>query len=154
MHSRAGRTRVWRCWGGCGQRRQAGSGVARSRARALLNWASQGQRCGRCSVRRRAERVSRPGQAEEPTPEGLGGHQLLTQTDARCPAGQIMRQHLDGQPGPVGSESAGRQVVQPDAVLQVAYRILDLGVAAMVSLQFERLPVPVGDEAVIAVAGE
>ena len=79
---------------------------------------------------------------------------MLTQTDARCPTGQIMRQHLDGQPGPVGSESAGRQVVQPDAVLQVAYRVLDLGVAAMVSLQFERLPVPVGDEAVIAVAGE
>ena len=40
--------------------RQAGSGRVRSRARALLNWASQGQRCGRCSVRRRAERVSRP----------------------------------------------------------------------------------------------
>ena len=43
---------------------------------------------------------------------------------------------------------------QPDAVLEVAYGILDLGVAAMVSLQFEQLPVPVGDEAVIAVFGE
>ena len=41
-------------------RRQAGSGIARSRARARLNWVSQGQRCGRCRVRRRAERVSRP----------------------------------------------------------------------------------------------
>ena len=40
-------------------RRQAGSGIARSRARARLNWVSQGQRCGRCRVRRRAERVSR-----------------------------------------------------------------------------------------------
>ena len=40
-------------------RRQAGSGIARSRARARLN-VSQGQRCGRCRVRRRAERVSRP----------------------------------------------------------------------------------------------
>ena len=45
-------------------------------------------------------------------------------------------------------------MVQPDAVLEVAYRILDLGVAAMISLQFEQLPVPVGDEAVIAVGGE
>ena len=45
-------------------------------------------------------------------------------------------------------------MVQPDAVLEVAYRILDLGVAAMISLQFEQLPVPVGDEAVIAVVGE
>ena len=40
--------------------RQAGSGIARSRARARLNWVSQGQRRGRCRVRRRAERVSRP----------------------------------------------------------------------------------------------
>ena len=34
--------------------------MARSRAMARLNWVSQGQRCGRCRVRRRAERVSRP----------------------------------------------------------------------------------------------
>ena len=41
-------------------RRQAGSGRARNRARARLNWFSQGQRWGRCKVRRRAERASRP----------------------------------------------------------------------------------------------
>ena len=41
-------------------RRQEGSGRARNRARAPLNWVSQGQRFGRCKVRRRAERVSRP----------------------------------------------------------------------------------------------
>ena len=40
--------------------RQAGSGIARSRAKARLNWVSQGQCLGRCKVRRRAERVSRP----------------------------------------------------------------------------------------------
>ena len=40
--------------------RQAGSGMARSRARARLNFSSQGQRLGRCRVSRRAERVSRP----------------------------------------------------------------------------------------------
>ena len=34
--------------------------MARSRARARLNWVSQGQRWGRCRVRRRAERVIRP----------------------------------------------------------------------------------------------
>ena len=42
----------------------------------------------------------------------------------------------------------------PTAVLEVAYGILDLGVTAMIGLQFQRLPVPVGDEAVIAVGGE
>ena len=40
--------------------RQVGSGRARNRARASLNWFSQGQRWGRCKVRRRAELVSRP----------------------------------------------------------------------------------------------
>ena len=44
--------------------RQAGSGMARSRAKARLNWVSQGQRWGRCRVRRRAERVRRPARAK------------------------------------------------------------------------------------------
>ena len=94
------------------------------------------------------------GQGEEPPPEGLGGGYPLAQTNPRRPAGQVMRHRLDGQPGAVGGEAARRHVVQPDAVLEVAYGILDLGVAAMVGLQFEHLPVPVGDEAVIAVFGE
>ena len=45
-------------------RRQAGNGMARSRARARLNCSSQGQRLGRCRVNRRAERVSRPARAK------------------------------------------------------------------------------------------
>ena len=45
-------------------RRQAGSGMARSRARARLNCSSQGQRRGRCRVNRRAERVIRPARAK------------------------------------------------------------------------------------------
>ena len=45
-------------------RRQAGSGMARSRARARLNCFSQGRRRGRCRVNRRAERVIRPAKAK------------------------------------------------------------------------------------------
>ena len=135
-------------------RRQAGSGMTRSRARARLNCSSQGQRRGRCRVNRRAERVIRPGQGKDPSSEGLGGHGLLTQADAGCPAGQVMRHHLDRQPGAVGGEARRRHVVQPDAVLEVTYGVLDLGVAAMIGLQFQRLPIAVGDEAVIAVGGE
>ena len=86
------------------------------------------------------------GQGEEPPPEGLGGGYPLSQTDPRRPAGQVVGHRLDGQPGAVGGEAARGEMVQPDAVLEVAYGILDLGVAAMVSLQFEQLPVPVGDE--------
>ena len=102
-----------------------------------------------------ARRAGEPsGQGEEPSPEGLGGHDLLTQADAGCPAGQVVRHRLYRQPGAVGGEAARGEVVQPDAVLEVAYRVLDLGVAAVVSLQFEHLPIPVGAEAVIAVGGE
>ena len=44
--------------------RQAGSGMARSRAMARVNWVSHGQRWERCRVRRRAERVIRPTRAK------------------------------------------------------------------------------------------
>ena len=43
---------------------QAGNGMACRRAKARLNWVSQGQRRGRCKVRRRAERVIRPTRAK------------------------------------------------------------------------------------------
>ena len=94
------------------------------------------------------------GQGEEPSPEGLGGHGLLTQADARGPAGQVMRHYLGGQPGGVGGEAARGEMVQPHAVLEVSDGVLDLGVAAMIGLQLGQLPIPVGDEAVIAVGGE
>ena len=56
---------------------------------------------------RPAGRAGKPsGQGEEPSPEGLGGCQLLAQTDARRPASQVMRHHLDCQPGGVGGETA------------------------------------------------
>ena len=67
------------------------------------------------------------GQGEDPSSEGLGGHDLLTQTDAGCPAGQVMRHHLNRQPCAVGGEAARGDMVQPDAVLEVAYGVLDLG---------------------------
>ena len=51
------------------------------------------------------------------------------------------------QPGGVGGEAPRGE--KPDA-LEVAYRILDLGVAAMISLQFQGLSVPVGDEIAVA----
>ncbi len=94
------------------------------------------------------------GEGEEPPPEGLGGHHLLTQTGPRCPTGQVMRHHLYRQPSGVGGETARRHVVQPHAVLQVSNGVLDLGMAAVVGLKLQGFPVPVGDEAVIAVGGE
>ena len=101
-----------------------------------------------------ARRAGEPScQGEEAPPEGLGGHDLLTQADAGCPAGQIVGHHLDCQPSCVGGETARGEMVEAHAVLEVSDSILDLGVAAVAGLQFDGLPVPVGDEAVIAVVG-
>ena len=71
-------------------------------------------------------------QGEDPASKRLGGHDLLTQADAGCPVGQVVRHHLYRQPGAVGGEAARGEMVQPHAVLEVAYRVLDLGVTAMI----------------------
>ena len=54
-----------------------------------------------------ARRAGEPsGHGKEAASEGLGGYQLLTQTDARGPACQVVGHHLDRQPGAVGGEAA------------------------------------------------
>ena len=80
------------------------------------------------------------GQGEEPPPEGLGGDYPLSQTEPRRPTGEVMCHHLDGQPGGVGGDAPRGEMVQPDAILEVAYRILNLGVAAMIGLEIQGLP--------------
>ena len=140
-------------------RRQVGSGRARNRARARLNWFSQGQRRGRCKVRRRAERVSRPAIEKKRrlrvlvvascSPRPMRAVQrarlwAITCTASQAPFGMLR----------IGGEAPRGEVIEPDAVLEVSDGILDLGVAAMVGLQCQGFPVPVGDEVVIAVVDE
>ncbi len=67
---------------------------------------------------------------------------------------KVVGDDLDGPPGGVGGEAARGEMVEAHAVLEVSDGILDLGVAAVVGLQFQSVPVPVGDEAVTGVAGE
>ena len=138
---------------------QAGSGMTRNRARARVNWVSQGQRWGRCKVRRRAERVSRPARAKTRrlrvlvvvvrSPRPSRAVQRARLCAITCTASQATFGKLR-----TGGETARRHVVQPDAVLEVAYGVLNLGVAAVVGLQSQHLPIAVGDEGVIAVSGE
>ena len=45
---------------------------------------------------------------------------LLAQTDARCPASEVVGHHLDRQPGGVGGEAARGEMVESDAVLEVS----------------------------------
>ncbi len=94
------------------------------------------------------------GQGEEASSEGLGGRHRLAQADASCPAGEIVGDDLYSQPGTVGGEAARGEMVEPHAVLEVADGILDLGVAAMVGLEVQRVALAVGDEGVIAVTGK
>ena len=83
-----------------------------------------------------ARRAGEPsGHGKEAASQGLGGHDLLAQTDARRPAGQVVGDHLHGQPGAVGGEAARGEMVEPHAVLEVSDGVLDLGVAPMVGLQ-------------------
>ena len=88
-----------------------------------------------------ARRAGEPsGHGKEAASQGLGGHDLLAQTDARRPACQVVGDHLHRQPGAVGGEAARGEMVEPHAVLEVSDGVLDLGVAPMVGLQFQGLP--------------
>ena len=134
--------------------RQVGSGRARNRARASLNWFSQGQRWGRCKVRRRAELVSRPAIEKK-----RRRRVLVVTTGSPRPMRAVQRARLwaitwtASQAALAAKRPEGRWL-KPDAVLEVSDGVLDLGVAPMVGLQFQGCPVPVGDEAVIAVVDE
>ena len=68
----------------------------------------------------------------------------ITWTASQAPFGRVR----------IGGEAARGEVIEPDAVLQVADGVLDLGVAAMVGLEVQGIALPVGDESVIAVVGE
>ena len=88
------------------RRRQAGNGRARNRARARLNWVSQGQRWGRCKVRRRAEWVSRPAREKN-----RRRRVLVVTICSPSPSRAVQRARLwaitlDRQPGGAGGETA------------------------------------------------
>ena len=121
---------------------QAGSGIAPQLCQRATELVFPGPALGKMQGEA-ARRVGEPsGQGEEPSPEGLGGYDLLTQTEPRCPAGQVMRHHLHGQPGAVGCEAARGEMVESDAVLEVSDGILELGVAAMVGPPAPGFPRP------------
>ena len=142
-------------------RRQAGSGIARSRARARLNWVSQGQRCGRCRVRRRAERVSRPAREKN-----RRRRVLVVATCSPRPIRAVQRARLwaitcTASQAPLAAKRPDGMWFSPTPYLRsrMAFSItarqagLSPPVAAVVGLQGRVSPLPVGDEAVIAVGG-
>ena len=116
-------------------RRQAGSGMARSRARARLNWVSQGQRCGRCRVRRRAERVSRPAMAKTRRLRVL----VVTICSPR-PMRAVQRARLcaitcTASQAPLAAKRPDGMWFSPTPHLRSRMAFSTLGVAAMIGLQ-------------------
>ena len=88
--SRGCARRARACWreprgrAGAVSGRQAGSGIARSRASAAASCPAQGQRFGRCRVQRRAEWVSRPARAEVAPPERPGAVTMPSPSPSRA----------------------------------------------------------------------
>ena len=74
----------------------------------------------------------------------MPGLWAITCTASQAPFGRLR----------IGGETARGEVIEPDAVLEVADGVLDLGVAAIVGLEVQGISVPVGDECVIAVVDE
>jgi len=69
-----------------------------------------------------------------------------TEADATHPAAEVVGDDVEGHPDGIGAKAPGRQVVHPDAVLQVSDHVLDDGVAAVVGLEVDRLAFTVGDD--------
>ena len=133
--------------------------MARSRARARLNWVSQGQLWGRCRVRRRAERVIRPAREKNRrrrvlvvttcSPRPVRAVQRARLCAITCIASQAalgVAQSLRRN-GPTACGSAPRRT----SGLEWRSRPRHGGGGRPPAPGF---PVPVGDEAVIAVGGE
>ena len=95
-------------WVGRRRCRQAGSGMARSRAKARLNFSAQGQRSGRCRVNRRAERVSRPAKEKNRRRRVLVVAIRSPRPIRAVQRAQVVGHRLDGQPGAVGGRSGPR----------------------------------------------
>ena len=60
------------------------------------------------------------GQGKEASSEGFGGGHVIVQANAGGPARKLVGDDLYGQPGGVGSDAAGGEVVQPHTVLEVS----------------------------------
>jgi hypothetical protein len=66
---------------------------------------------------------------------GGGGRESVEPAEAGGKGGHVVGDHVQAQPGGVGGEPSGWEVVEPDAVFEVSDGVLDHRVAAVVGLQ-------------------
>ena len=128
--------------------------MARNRARAERNWVSQGQRLGRCSMRRRALRVMRPAREKRRRRRVLVVATVSPRAMRPVQRARLWAMTCTASQAPLAGKRPEGEMIEPHAVLEVPDGVLDLGVAAVVGLQFQGIPLTVGDEGVIAVGGE
>ena len=82
--------------------------------------------------------MSRPAQGEEPSPKGLGrSRSARPDRSAAVQRARLWAITCTASQAPLAAKRPERHVVQTDAVLEVSNGVLDLGVAAVVGLQFQ-----------------
>ena len=88
-----------------------------------------------------------PHQSEDPSPEGLGAIRVPWPRPIRAVQwARLCAITCTASQAPLAAKRPDGMWFSTHAVLEVAYGVLDLGVTAVIGLQFQRLPVP-GDEA-------
>src|ERR1019366_4746929 len=93
------------------------------------------------------------GHDEVAAAQGVCGDEGFAEADAAGPAGHVVGDDVECEPGGVRTEAPGRHVVQADTVFQFSDRVFYHGVAAMVGLQEQHVAGTVGDKAVVGVVG-
>ena len=101
----------------------------------------------------RCEDRTHPAGGVEPTRSGrdlppaqrVSRHDPLVQAEWGRPVGKVVRAMTWTEARRCWRQRARREVRQPNPVLEVPHRVLDLGMAAMVGPEFERPSDPVGD---------
>ena len=145
----------WRVdWSVADGRRQVGSGITCSRARARLNCSSHGQRLGRCRVNRRAERVSRPARAKNRRRSVL----VVTICSPR-PMRAVQRARLcaitcTASQAPLAAKRPEGRWFSPTPYFRSRMAFSISAWRRWSASSSRGFPLPVGDEAVIAVGGE
>lgn len=119
-----------------------------------MNSAAQGQRVGRWSVQRRAERVSRPTRLNS-----RRRSVLVVTMPALSPMRAVQRARLwastcTASQAPLAAKRPEGRWFNPTPYFKIPDGVLELGVAAVVGLEGERVARAVGDEGVIVVGGE
>ena len=72
---------------------------------------------------------------------GAGGGLGVEAADAHGPAGQVVGEDVQGQPGGVGPEAPGGQMVEPDPVFEVPDGVFAVGVGPMPGVELDGVAV-------------